>query len=214
MMPRDELKKFGRLLAEKGLTWGRSGNLSLRLGESSFLINARGSDLGTLGGDELTVCRIGNDRWEGTKPPSIEKELHRLIYQRQEGAKAIVHAHPFYATLISCTQTPLNTDLFPEAMAYLGDVVRVTYAHPGSRELAQAVAEKAASSEVLLLENHGTLVWGSSLDEAMLKTETLELLSRLVITARGAGIELNYLGEAVQEDFRRHLKRLSGLSGA
>ncbi len=210
MRMREELKRFGHQLAEKRLVWGRSGNISLKLSDDTFLITATGSNLGALADDELTTCQIKDDKWEGAKPPSMEKDLHRFIYQRQEKAKAIIHAHPFHATLVACTRMPLSTDIFPEAMAYLGSIMRVPYFHPGSLELAQAVAETAVSSQVLLLENHGTIISASSLDDAMLKTETLELLCRLVITARSAGIELKYLGKAAKEDFREHLKRISG----
>ena len=122
---------------------------------------------------------------------------------------AIIHSHPFYSMLISCSDTPVRTDLFIESMAYLGNIARVPYLHAGGKPLADAVAEKARDSQVLILQNHGVVVWGKSLDECFIKTESLEVLCHLQITAASAGISLNYLGEEVMEEFRQHLKKIS-----
>jgi L-fuculose-phosphate aldolase len=93
-------------------------------------------------------------------------------------------------------------------MAYLGKVARVPYHHAGSRDLAEAAASTAPTSQVLLLENHGVVCWGASLDDALLKTETLELLCRLLIVSRASNVRLNYLGESVMQSFRQHLQGL------
>ncbi len=204
---REELKGYGRLAFERQLVWGRSGNISARVGKDAFLISASGSELGTLNDDDLVLCRLDSEAWEGSKRPSIETGLHRGIYRTQGGARAILHSHPFYSTLVACSNIALRADLIPEAMAYLGKVGRVPYYHAGSRKLAEVTATKARDSQALLLENHGVVCWGSSLDDVLLKTETLELLCRLVVVASASGISLNYLGEETIEDFTRHLQR-------
>lgn len=196
---------------ERGLVWGRSGNVSARVGEDAFLISASGSELGALNDDDLVLCRLDSEAWEGSKRPSIETGLHRGIYRAREEAMAVLHSQPLYSTLIACSDIALRADLFPEAMAYLGKVERAPYYHAGSRELAEAAATKARDSQALLLENHGVVCWGSSLDEVLLKTETLELLCRLVIVARTSGINLRYLGEKAMEDFIRHLQGIKGM---
>ena len=94
-------------------------------------------------------------------------------------------------------------------MAYLGKVSRVPYQHAGSKELARSVAEKSLVSRVLLLDNHGVVCWGSSIDEALLKTEALEFLCRLVITAGASGLKLKHLGEAAVGEFTAHLATIN-----
>jgi L-fuculose-phosphate aldolase len=208
----DDIKKYGKMLHEKGLTSGRSGNISVKLDPDTFLINRAGADLGSLTDDELILCNpdiIGTDNWKSSASPSIERGFHQGIYRTCPDATAIIHSHPFYTTLVSCSDTPIRTDLFMESMAYLGKVQRVPYFHAGSLRLADEVAIRAKDSQVLILNNHGVVVWGKSLDECLIKTESLELLCHMQLAAAAAGIKLNYLGEDVMEDFRQHLKNIS-----
>ena len=206
MTEREELRRCGRLLVERGLVWGRSGNISARVEPNTFLISAGGSELGSLRDNDLILCRVDKDSCKGVKKPSMESGLHREIYRSCSDAMAIIHSQPLYSTLVSCSDITIRTDFLPEAMAYLGDVARVPYHHAGSRELAKAAAAKARVSQVLLLDNHGVVCWGSSLDEALLRTETLEFVCRLLALSRANDIALNFLGDTVAADFMRHLR--------
>jgi len=208
MQAREDLIDCGRHLVELGLVWGHSGNISLKTEPNGFIISATGTNLGHLGDEDLVLCRIDRDAWEGSRRPSMETGLHRGIYHACKDAGAVIHSQPFYSTLAACSGLDIRTDCLPEAMAYLGQVERVPYHHAGSSQLAETVAAKAQSSRVLLLNNHGVVCWGSSLDECLLLTETLELLCRLLITSRAAGIPINYLGRETTEDFIRHLKSI------
>lgn len=204
---RDELRRCGRLLCDRGLVWGHSGNISARLAPNAFLISAAGTDLGALDEDDFVRCEIDRDSCRGDRRPSIEAGMHRGIYAACERAAAVIHSQPFYSTLVACSDIDVRTDLLPEAMAYLRAVGRVPYHHAGSRELAEAVASKACQSRALLLANHGVICWGTSLSDALLKTETLEFLCRLLVEARGSGLTLNYVGQDAVEDFLRHLRQ-------
>ncbi|MDD5093035.1 MAG: class II aldolase/adducin family protein [Dehalococcoidia bacterium] len=211
MESREDLIACGRNLADRKLIWGHSGNISMRTQSDSFLISAGGSDLNCLRQEDLVLCRIKSDSWEGTRRPSMETGMHRGIYHNCEDAKAVIHSQPFYSTLIACSDVDIRPDCLPEAMAYLGQVVRVPYYHAGSQALAEAVAVAAQSGRVLLLNNHGVVCFGSSLDECLLATETLEFVSRLLVISHSAGAGLNYLGKDVMEGFLRHLKSIGRL---
>jgi ribulose-5-phosphate 4-epimerase/fuculose-1-phosphate aldolase len=206
MQPREDLISCGRNLVERRLVWGHSGNISIKTGPNAFLISAGGTDLGLLKEEDLVLCQMDRDTWQGSKHPSMETGLHQGIYRAREDAKAVIHSQPFYSTLIACSDIDIRTDCLPEAMAYLVKVERVVYHHAGSRKLAEATASASRSSRTLILNNHGVVCWGSSLSECLLMTETLEFLCRLLVTSRTTSIGLNYLGKDVMEDFLRHLK--------
>ena len=200
-----DLKRCGRVLDEKGLVWGRSGNISVRIEQNAFVISASGADLGTLSDNDLITCHLHDSYPHGAKEPSIERGLHQAIYQAQQAAAAVIHSQPFYTTLVACSDMDVKTDLFPEAMAYLERIERVPYYHAGSDDLAQATADRASASYVLLLENHGAVCWGSDIDEALLRTQTLEFLCRLLVLSNVSGITLSHLGEETMLSFLDHL---------
>jgi L-fuculose-phosphate aldolase len=127
--------------------------------------------------------------------------MHRAVYNVRPEIGAVLHASPFYSTLVACSDVALPGDLFVEDMYYLERVARVPYCHPGSAALGEAVAAHAASANILLLENHGVLVYEASLREALMALHTLEFVCRMVLAARSAGVPLRALPPEVVNDF-------------
>ena len=198
---RAELQRAGRLLLERDLTWGNAGNLSARSGPDTFLITASGSRLGELADDDFVECRVsdGAPLTVGRKP-SKEVPMHRAVFAQRADASVILHAEPLYSTLIACTNLEIPRNLFISAMYYLERVERVSYRHPGPA-LGEAVKQHAAAANVLLLENHGVLVCDSSVSEALMALETLEIACRMMLLARGSGLELRGLPPDTVTDF-------------
>jgi 3-dehydro-4-phosphotetronate decarboxylase len=197
---RQQLKTAGRSLLVNGLTWGNAGNLSLRLGPDSYLITASGTRLGELGDNDFVECSFQGPLPGGRKP-SKETPMHQAVYEQRPGIGAVLHASPFYSTLLACSNLPVPADLFVEDMYYLERVERVGYFHPGSTALGEAVYTQARQANILFLENHGVLVYDISLQEAMMAQQTLEMVCRMQLTARSAGIELRSLPAATVADF-------------
>jgi L-fuculose-phosphate aldolase len=127
--------------------------------------------------------------------------MHQAVYEQRPEIGAVLHASPFYSTLIACSDIPLPADWFVEDMYYLERVARVSYCHPGSLALGEAVRAQAKSANILLLDNHGVLVYDTSLREALMGLHTLEMVCRMAITARGAGLELRSLPAFTVQDF-------------
>ncbi len=212
MQQKDELSIYGKALADRGLVWGRSGNASIRVDSDTFLISAGGADLSMLLNEDIIPCRTESDEYEGLRQPSMEVGLHRAIYRTCKDAMAVIHSQPLYSTLVACSNIEVRTDLLPDTMVNLEQVARVPYHHAGSDDLAKAVAVKVSANRVLLLANHGAICWGESLSEVFLKTEALEFLCRIIVTARAGGIDMNHLGDKAMKDFTYHLKRKGQLS--
>ena len=197
----EQLSAAGRYLKENELTWGNAGNLSARLDQDRMLITASGTQLGQLGADDFAECAIvpGDDVY--TRRPSKELPMHRAIYQTRPEINAVLHASPFYTTLIACSDVELPGDWFVEDMYYLERVVRVSYFHPGSKELGEAVRVRAHKANILLLENHGVLACDISVGEALMGLHTLEMVARMVVESRSAGIKMKALDREVVKDF-------------
>ena len=127
--------------------------------------------------------------------------MHRAIYETRPEIAAVLHASPLYSTMIAASNIDIPSDWFIESMYYLERVERVPYAHPGSIDLGELVREKAHKANILLLENHGVLVYDTSLKEAKMALQTLELACKMLIISRNAGIDLQELPENVVKSF-------------
>lgn len=200
---REQLQQAGRYMMENNLAWGTAGNISARSSKDSFLISASGTYLGELGEKDFVDCSLyGNGQYE--RKPSKELPMYRAVYEERPDINAILHASPFYSTLAACSDIEIANDLFVESMYYLERIERVPYHHPGSDQLAEAVREKASITNILLLENHGVLIFDTSIQEARMALETLEMNCRMLITARNERISLNPLPKNTIKDFLHH----------
>lgn len=176
-------------ISEKGLVSGASGNVSERTG-SSFLITASGMRLDSVRSDrDLLTCGIGSD--DIPEGASMETRMHRAIYRQRPDVRGVIHANPPFSTIVACArELEINTSLIPEG-ALLEPVCRVVAYPAGSEELAVAVGLAAGKSDVLVLEKHGVVTAGGNLEEALNRMEYLELICRIIVTAKSAGIELD-----------------------
>lgn len=189
---RNDLQQTGKYLMEYNLAWGNAGNISARLNDKRYLITASGTFLGELESDDLVECDLfGDFVAPSEKKSSKETPMHKAIYQSRPDIGAVLHSSPFYSTLIACSSIEIPSNLFVETMYYLEKVERVPYFHPGSHELGEAVREKAKLANILLLENHGVLVYDVNIKEARMALQTLEMACKMIITSRTSNLSLN-----------------------
>lgn len=201
---RRELQTAGRYMIERDLTWGNAGNISGRLAEGC-LITATGTRLGELEEADLIACPLQSDGSEKyPRKPSKELGMHQAVYRMRPEVNYVLHASPFYATLVSATDVDLPGDWFVEDMYYLERVARVPYHHAGSSGLAQAVEVQAKAANILIMENHGVLVYDMSAREALMGLHTLEVVCHMVVAARAAGLPMKPLPSVTVNDFLEH----------
>lgn len=197
------LSEAGRFMLHNDLTWGNAGNLSARINPDQFVITASGTQLGELTQDNFVILDFGGRSISPGKP-SKETPMHRAVYEMRSEIQAVVHASPFYSTLIACSDLEIPNNLFVENMYYLERVRRVNYHHPGTNALADEVRDIAADTNIILMQNHGVLVYDISVMEALVALQTLEMVSRMVITAKQAGIDLKALPMETVTDFLKN----------
>jgi ribulose-5-phosphate 4-epimerase/fuculose-1-phosphate aldolase len=184
---RDLLVERGRSLYDRGYAHGSSGNLSVRL-DDAILITPTGSSLGRLQAERISRVDLHGKHMAGD-PPSKESFLHLAMYAERPSAKAIVHLHCTCAVAISCMVHPNPRDVLPPLTAYyvmrVGRLPLVPYFRPGDRALAEAVRAEAKNHRAVLLANHGPVVAGKSLDDAVDSAEELEATAELVLLLDG-----------------------------
>jgi len=185
--PRDLLVEMMDRVYRFGMTTTSGGNLSLLDEDGSMWITPGGVDKGSLRRDDI-VKVLPDGTIEGRHKPSSEYPFHRAIYAARPDVRAIVHAHPPTLVSFSAVRVPVQTRVVPNAYLICGECPVVPYAAPGSEELGRKIADEfAAGSNVVLLENHGTVTVGADIFEAFMRFETLDFCARLEVRATRLG---------------------------
>lgn len=187
---RDEIAKVGKSLFDRGLTFGSTGNISVRLADG-WLMTPTNASLGEL--DPGRLSRFDTDgRHVGGDKATKEAFLHLAMYGERVDAAAVVHLHSTHSVAVSMLEGVDAGDVLPPLTAYyvmrVGRLPLVPYFPPGDEALARAVGKLAGSHHAVLLANHGPVVAGTSLANAQYATEELEETAKLFLMVRGAAV--------------------------
>ncbi|PBC81698.1 L-fuculose 1-phosphate aldolase [Streptomyces sp. 2224.1] len=175
-----ELVATARRTVTDQLVVGTSGNVSRRL-KDLILVTPSGVPYDRLGPGDTTAVDLEGRQIIGTLRPTSELPMHLAVY-RSTTATAVVHTHAPYATAVSTLVPELPPVHYMTAA--LGGPVRVApYALYGSDELAAHMLDALRDRTGCLLQNHGTLTHGDSLDQALDRTAQLEWMCRVWLTA-------------------------------
>ena len=182
---RDAIVAAGRRLGSRGLISAGEGNLSVRLGEAVLLMTPSGRRKDELAPADLLVvavrAEIGEAFASGSPRPSSDLAIHRAAYAARGDVQAVVHAHlPASMALTLAGEVPDPTAL-PETAHFIPRLPYLPFKTMGSAELATDVAAALGNGPAplpgaVLLERHGAVAVGTSLDEAVNRLELVEVL--------------------------------------
>jgi ribulose-5-phosphate 4-epimerase/fuculose-1-phosphate aldolase len=179
---RKQLVELARSLFDRGYSVGSAGNLSVRLDDQTILATPTGSSFGRLDAGQLSHLTIDGELLGG-KPPSKEVKFHLELYRGDDDCKSVVHLHATWTTLLSCRKLEPGEPLFrvmtPYVVMKVGKLELIPYLKPGSPEIADHMRKWAGKRKAFLLANHGSVVTGKSLAEAVDAAEELEETAKL-----------------------------------
>ena len=192
---RDSICRLAKSLFERGLTIGISGNISVRL-DDGWLMTPTGSSMGNLDPNEISKLDFDGNLISG-KSPTKESFLHIAMYDERPNSGAVVHLHSTHSVAVSCLADIDKKNVLPPITAYyvmkIGKLPLVPYFPPGDINLARAVKEMASNHHAVLLANHGPVVAGKTLEDAVYAIEELEETARLFLLLRN--MKTQYLNE-------------------
>lgn len=184
---RDSLVSLGRSMFARRLTFGSSGNISVKV-DGGWLMSPTNVALGDL--DPARLAKLDDQgRHVSGDAPTKESFLHLAMYRERQGAGAVVHLHSTHSVAVSCLDGIDPDDVLPPITAYyvmrVGKLPLIPYFAPGDPALGEAVGRIAAKHSAVLLANHGPVVAGSSLSAAVNAIEELEETARLYLLLHG-----------------------------
>ena len=181
-----QIADIGKRLADKGLSPGFSGNISVRFGDK-ILVTPSGYSLGELEADDIVVLDFDFNMIEGDKKPSSESKMHALIYKKRSDLNALIHCHSPKASVFAVNGVPLIQHILAENIFTLGDIPVAKYFLPSSYELAAEVSSFFDVHDCVLMQNHGVIVGGKDLRTAFYKMDTVEYYAEVCILANLTG---------------------------
>lgn len=199
---RDEIAKLAKSMYERGLTFGSSGNISVRL-DDGWLMTPTGVSMAEIDPGRISKLDMSGQHISGDKPTK-ETFLHLAMYEQRTSAGAIVHLHSTHSVAVSCMADVDPKNVLPPITAYyvmkIGTLPLIPYFPPGDVDLAKAVGEMASDHHAVLLANHGPVVAGKSLRDAVYATEELEETAKLFLMLKGA--KTRFLNEEQAQSLR------------
>jgi L-fuculose-phosphate aldolase len=196
-----DIVRVTRILADQGLIRSSDGNVSVRWKPDRFLITPSGVYKMEIKPQDILLVD-GAGRILSGRPglaPSSEVRMHLEAYRLRPDVRAVIHAHPPYATAITVAGRPFPMDIVPESLIALGDVPVASYAHPGSPELAASIGPFLPESDSILLSHHGSLNVGRTLNQALIALERVEYTARVYFTAKALGAVRTIPAEKIPE---------------
>lgn len=186
----EALCALAHLCSRRGWTPATAGNFSVRdVTTGTIAISKSGLDKGRMTRDDLLELNAEGRVLRGDGRPSAESGLHVTVYRERPHARAIVHVHTIWNTLLSaeCEAAGHVAIQGYELLKALAGVE--THSHferipviANSQDY-RVVAEKLRAAlqqfphaHGALLSAHGLYTWGTSVGEARRHLEALEFL--------------------------------------
>ncbi len=178
------LVELGASLFARGYSVGSAGNISIRL-EDGYLMTPTNSSLGRLEAARISKLDRSWKHVSGDRPTK-EVFLHRAFLDARPEAGAVVHLHSTHATAISCLEPAVIPPLTPYFVMRVGRTLPlIPYYRPGNPEMEPAVHAAALQAKAVLLANHGPVICGATLTDAVNAAEELEEAAKLALLLRG-----------------------------
>ena len=204
---------IGRRVYNRGMIAANDGNFSVKLNDNEFLCTPTGVSKGFMTPEY--ICKVdakGNviEANPGFRPSS-EVKMHMRVYEKRPDVKAVVHAHPSYATAFAIAGIPLTQPIMPEAVVSLGAVPLAKYGTPSTDEVPDSIEEFLECYDQVLLANHGALTWGQDLLTAYHKMESVEFYAELLYKAKMLGGPKEFTPDQVERLYE--IRRKLGFTG-
>jgi L-fuculose-phosphate aldolase len=180
----------GKVLVAQGQDDFTRGHISFRLPDNPKLFFMKAHSIGL---DEITMQNILTIDLEGNVVAGSARRhsevyIHSEIFKARADVNCVIHTHPTYSVAFSATGRPMKCygqpgALFYEALGVYADTINLIRSHAMGAGVARALGRHRA----VLLKNHGVVVTGRSIEEAVVGTIMLENAAMVQLIVEAAG---------------------------
>ncbi|MEM1160765.1 MAG: class II aldolase/adducin family protein [Pseudomonadota bacterium] len=195
-----------------GLNQGTSGNISLRHA-TGMLITPTSLPYDRMQPEDIVFVGMDGEA-AGSRKPSSEWRFHRDILAVRPDLGAVVHTHAIYATILAIMGKSIPPLHYMIAAAGGPDIRVAPYAIYGSQELSDHMVAALKDRRACLMDHHGMLATGPTLERAMWLAVEVETLARQYHGCLALGSEPPLLSPEQIEAVRQKFEGGYGISDA
>jgi L-ribulose-5-phosphate 4-epimerase len=177
---REEIVNAGRDLFNKGILENNEGNISLRIPKKDeLLITPTGNNYQTFTADQIVHITFDGTALSSGKLPSTEVKLHSVLYKSRPKVKCVIHTHSTYASMLSIVRKNIPI-IMEEQVIYLGGSIDISpYGEAHTDDIGESALIALGYKNGALLANHGVIVCGKSIPNAVKNAEFVEKLAKV-----------------------------------
>jgi L-fuculose-phosphate aldolase len=187
---KQQLIVAGKVLVAEGQDDFTRGHISMRVPGDPKLFFMKPHSMGL---DEITMKNILTIDLEGnvvagTARRHSEVYIHSEIFKVRADVNCVIHTHPTYSVALSATGRPIKAYSQPGAM-FAGEVgvYTDTITLIRSHAMGAGVAKALGRGRAVLLKNHGIVMTGKTMEEAVIGTIMLENAATIQLLVEAAG---------------------------
>ncbi len=180
----------GHVLVAQGQDDFTRGHISFRLPDDPglFFMKAHSIGLDEITPQNILTIDLDGEVVAGTARRHSEVFIHSEILKARADVNCVIHTHPTYSIALSSTGRPLKCysqpgALFYEALGTYTDTINLIR----TPAMGEGVARALGKGRAVLLKNHGVVVTGASIAEAVIGVIMLENGAMVQLLAEAAG---------------------------
>ena len=187
---KETLAWAGKVLVGEGQDDFTRGHISMRLPDDAkrFYMKAHSIGLDEITMDNILTIDMEGEVVAGAARRHSEVYIHSEIFKVRPDVNCVVHTHPVYSCALAASARALRAYSQPSALFYksLGmytDTINLIRSHA----MGAGVAKALGACRAVLLKNHGVVVTGASIEEAVIGVVMLENAAQIQLVAEAAG---------------------------
>ena len=122
---REQICGIGRRMYGRRMVAANDGNISVRISEDVILCTPTGVSKGFMKPEQMCKIDLSGKVLEAVEGfgPSSEVKMHLRVYQKRPDIKAVVHAHPIFATSFAVMGRALDRQFWKNTACALRDTL-------------------------------------------------------------------------------------------
>jgi len=212
LQARTDLAAAFRWIARLDLHEGVCNHFTVMLPGRRFLINPKGVGFHRITASGLLIIDEHGKTLEGTgRPPTSGFAIHTSIHLLHPSAKVVLHLHAPYSTALTAIRGGRLQMIHQNAARFFGDIAYDDH-YNGIAEATVEGARMAAAmgdKKILFLANHGVVVVGPSIAQALDDFYYLERACQVQILAMQTGAPLNVMPDAMAKETHDQFTRFT-----